>query len=286
MATASQALAHAATFLGYTEGPGNNETPFGAWAGCQGQPWCHAYTSKILADVGESIGKITYCPTGVDYFRKKKRLHAEPQAGDLFYLWFPKKDRYAHTGFVKAVEGGKIVTVEGNSNAAGSRTGGSVVSLKRTWEGTRTVFGRPAYDEAAAAVPPAIEPPFRLMPVVAEEFPAEGGFVLFAENGDTYNFLGASQPPKRPGFRTFDQPIVMSPIVDAKRAPGEKGGWLLGQDGGIYAFGARPFGTPHGQPYWSAGGERTAARLEVPGDGGAAYTVVASSGERYTYPYT
>lgn len=287
MATVADTLAHAATFLGYTEGPGKNETPFGAWAGCQGAPWCHAFTSKVLHDVGESIGKLAYCPAGVVFFREKQQLFAEPRPGDLFYQWRfvekEKRHRYAHTGFVRAVDGKKIVTIEGNSNTAGSRTGGSVVSLKREWPGTKMVFGRPAYEDVA--VKPAMGP-FHLMPVVAEEYPPEGGLVLFAENGDSYNFLGAPQPPKRPGFRTFDQPIVMSPIVDAKQAPGEKGGWLLGQDGGVYAFGTRPHGCPHGQSYWSAGGQRTAARLEVPGDGGAAYTVVASSGERYTYPYT
>lgn len=73
------------------------------------------------------------------------------------FLWFPSKGRYAHTGFVKQVDGDWIVTVEGNSNAAGSRTGGSVVSLRRRWAGTKTVFGRPLY--AAAPAAPAPPPP-------------------------------------------------------------------------------------------------------------------------------
>jgi hypothetical protein len=276
MATVAEALARASKHLGYTEGPKNNETPFGAWAGCQFQPWCHAFTSKILDEVGEGIGKIAYCPTGVVYFRDKGQLHTEPQAGDVFYLWFKDKNRYAHTGFVKAVDGNWIVTVEGNSNSAGSRTGGSVVSLRRKWKGTRTVFGRPKYD--GADVPFALGP-VQLQPIVAEQYPEGGGVVLIGENGDTYAFFGCAQPPPQPGLKQHD-PVTLAPIVDVKDAPDSPGGWLLGQDGGIYAFGAETKGCPHGQPYWA---DRQAARLDVPGDNGATYTVVATSGERYTY---
>lgn len=276
MGAAADTLARAAAHLGYTEGPKDNETPFGAWAGCQFQPWCHAFVSKILDESGEGIGKIAYCPTGVVYWRDKGRLHTEPQAGDVFYLWFEKKGRYAHTGFVKAVDGDWIVTIEGNSNKAGSRTGGSVVSLRRKWKGTRTVFGRPAYD--SQAVPFALGP-VNLRAIVAEQYPEAGGVVLIADNGDTYAFFGAPQPPPQPGVKQHD-PVQLAPIVDVKPAPGAKGGWLLGQDGGVYAFGADNKGCPQGQSYWA---DRQAARLDVPGDSNASYTVVATSGERYTY---
>lgn len=279
MATVAETLARAASHLGYAEGPKSNETPFGAWAGTQFQPWCHAFVSRILHEVGESIGRIAYCPAGVAHFRKAEQLSGTPRPGDVFYLWFPSKGRYAHTGFVKAVDGDWIVTVEGNSNKAGSRTGGSVVSLRRKWAGTRTVFGRPGYD--AKAVPFAVGP-VTLRPIVAELFPDEGGVVLVGDNGDTYAFFGAPSMPPQPGVRQHD-PVPLAPIVDHKPAPGAKGGWLLGLDGGVYAFGAPSLGEPCGKPYWSNGGAREAARLEVPGDNAAAYTVVATSGERYTY---
>jgi hypothetical protein len=279
MATAAQALERAATHLGYTEGPKDNETEFGAWAGCQFQPWCHAFTSKILHDVGESIGKIAYCPTGVAYFRDKERLFTEPQPGDVFYLYFPDMKRYAHTGFVKAVDGDWVVTIEGNTDKKGGRTGGSVMSKRRKWAGTRTVFGRPKY--ATQQVPFALGP-VPLGRIVGKILPPEGGVVLVAENGDTYAFFGANAMPAQPGFREHD-PVKLADIVDDKKAPDARGGWLLGRDGGVYAFEAPALGCPVGQPYWTQGGNREAARLDVPGDGGAAYTVVATSGERYTY---
>ncbi|HEX9968931.1 MAG TPA: CHAP domain-containing protein [Acidimicrobiales bacterium] len=276
MGTAADTLAKAAIHLGYTEGPGVDETPFGAWSGHQFQFWCHSFVSKILDEAGEGIGKIAYCPTGVVYWRERGQLHPEPQAGDVFYLYFKDLGRYAHTGFVKAVDGNWIVTIEGNSNNDGSRTGTSVVSKRRKWKGTRTVFGRPNYD--TQAVPFALGP-VKLHPIVAEQYPEGGGVVLIGDNGDTYAFFGAPQPPPQPGV-TQHSPVPLAPIVDVKPAPGTKGGWLLGQDGGIYAFGAEPKGCPQGQPYWA---DRQAARLDVPGDNGASYTVVATSGERYTY---
>jgi hypothetical protein len=151
-------LAHAKANLGFIEGPRDNETPFGEWAGAPFQPWCQSFASKMLDEAGLGVGRIAYCPAGITYWKAQGRLYASPQAGDLFYLWFPGKGRYAHVGLVDRVEGDWIVTVEGNSNAAGSRTGGMVCQLRRRWAGTRTVFGRPPFDGVAAYTPPPAPP--------------------------------------------------------------------------------------------------------------------------------
>lgn len=153
MSTALDLLAFADSFAGFVEGPGNNETPFGEWAHAQFQPWCQSYASFCLDHVGLGIGKVSYCPTGVAWYRDHGQLHSTPEVGDEFYLWFPSKNRYAHTGFVRKVDGEWIITREGNSNAAGSRTGGACVTLRRQWAGTRTVFGRPHYTTAPAPKP-------------------------------------------------------------------------------------------------------------------------------------
>lgn len=150
MSNTDQMLDAARSHLGYVEGPRNNQTPFGAWAGTNFQPWCMAYVSFILNQAGAGIGKIAFCPTGVAHYRNKGHLFTSPQRGDVFFLFFPSKNRYAHTGFVEKVDGDWIITCEGNSNAAGSRTGGSVCSNRRKWAGTRTVFGRPALNGATA----------------------------------------------------------------------------------------------------------------------------------------
>lgn len=153
MTTALDVIKFADSFAGYVEGPGNNETLFGKWAGADRQAWCHSFVSYCLDHEGVGIGKITYCPTGVVYFRNRFQLYTTPQVGDVFYQWFPSKNRYAHTGFVKAFDDEWITTREGNSNAAGSRTGGAVVSLRRRYAGTRTVFGRPLYTMPTKPIP-------------------------------------------------------------------------------------------------------------------------------------
>lgn len=147
MPTINYVLNQASKYLDprYTEGPRTNETPFGEWCGYPLQAWCMSFVSNMLHSAGLPIGKIAYVPSGVLYFKREQRLYAQPKIGDVFFLYFPSLGRYAHAGFVRDVQGDWIITVEGNSNTAGSRTGGSVVSMKRKWMGTRTVFGRPTY---------------------------------------------------------------------------------------------------------------------------------------------
>lgn len=73
----------------------------------------------------------------------------------------------------------------------------------------------------------------------------------------------------------FNPPLTLPPIVDELRAP-NGGVWLLGSDGGVFAFGGAPFlGTVVGKPYW---GTRTAARL-LPNRNG--YVIQATTGETY-----
>lgn len=154
MSNVDQLMDAARSHLGYVEGPRDNQTPFGAWAGTNFQPWCMAYVSFLLDQNGAGIGRLAFCPAGVAHFRNKGRLSTTPERGDVFFLWFPSKNRYAHTGFVDKVDGDWIITCEGNSNAAGSRTGGSVCSNRRRWRGTRTVFGRPALNGASVSPAP------------------------------------------------------------------------------------------------------------------------------------
>ncbi len=84
-------------------------------------------------------------------------------------------------------------------------------------------------------------------------------------------------PPPQPGVTVFNPPLTLPPIVSSAKDPVTGGSWLLGRDGGVFAFdGARFLGSAAGKPYFAG---RTAAQLEVTADG--RYVVVASSGERY-----
>jgi CHAP domain len=97
----------------------------------KGTPWCMAFVywcclqaqSKGLVKTG-SVLKQWH---GVDPVLKKK----VPAAGDIFIMDFGGGK--GHTGFVKSVNIAKetFETIEGNSDAKGSRTGGMVCSNNR-----------------------------------------------------------------------------------------------------------------------------------------------------------
>lgn len=75
----------------------------------------------------------------------------------------------------------------------------------------------------------------------------------------------------------FDPAVIMCPIVSELVPKSGIGVWLLGIDGGVYAFGGAPFyGSAAGQEYFF---NRKAASLEYGPNGG--YVIVATSGERY-----
>ena len=54
-----------------------------------------------------------------------------PQKGDVFGIWFPDKQRIAHVGFVDSWSDSWLITVEGNTNEAGSREGDGVLRKRR-----------------------------------------------------------------------------------------------------------------------------------------------------------
>ena len=54
-----------------------------------------------------------------------------PQKGDVFGIWFPDKQRIAHAGFVDRWSESWLITVEGNTNEAGSRDGDGVWRKRR-----------------------------------------------------------------------------------------------------------------------------------------------------------
>lgn len=88
----------------------------------------------------------------------------------------------------------------------------------------------------------------------------------------------------------YSPPLQLEPIVFSVKDQSTGGVYLLAGSGAIYALeGAQVHHLgndpqkeigPNGQPYFSG---RTAASLEVAVDG-SRYTVIATSGERYSYP--
>lgn len=83
----------------------------------------------------------------------------------------------------------------------------------------------------------------------------------------------------------YDPAIVIEPIVADLGCP-TGGAWNLASSGAVYAWGGAPYhGGANGKAYFNG---RKAARVELPNaqevSAGKVYTIVATSGERYSYP--
>jgi hypothetical protein len=60
-------------------------------------------------------------------------FHKTPEDGDLIVLYYPQKEQWGHVGIVTLVlSNERVKTIEGNTNAAGSRQGGGVHELVRS----------------------------------------------------------------------------------------------------------------------------------------------------------
>jgi hypothetical protein len=232
--TAGAFLDECRSHLGFIEGPGENETPFGKARGANFQPWCAAFVSFCLNQTGTGHGRIVYVPTIVAKYRDEGRLHTTPQVGDLFCLWFPSKKRYAHVGAVESVDGDFVWTVEGNSNKAGSRTGGAVVRLHRKWRGTRTVFARPPYQPGSLPLGHKDDSKEDAMPFTMAR--TQGGFAVVQPDGGVFAFDGAPFRKSLPGLGI----VHGFPIVGGCWTVSGDGYWLIGSDGALFAFGDAP----------------------------------------------
>lgn len=96
----------------------------------KGEPWCAAfvYWAHRAADI-EAV-RSGYSP---DWFRRNLVEKGRATGGDVFGVWFSSKKRIAHVGLIERLErGGKwVITVEGNTNDAGSREGDGVYRKRR-----------------------------------------------------------------------------------------------------------------------------------------------------------
>lgn len=102
----------------------------------KGYAWCSAFVAWCLNEV-EIPHKINaWSPTAENrnnFIYNNKNFVKEPRAGDVFTLWYNNLKRIGHTGFYHQNQNDKIiVTVEGNTNDAGSREGDGVYKKYRS----------------------------------------------------------------------------------------------------------------------------------------------------------
>lgn len=88
----------------------------------KGEPWCASFVSWVYGKAGFSTPKTAWSPNLFPI----ARLVSDPQAADVFGIYFPKLKRIAHCGIVERNKGNWIYSIEGNTNLAGSREGDGV----------------------------------------------------------------------------------------------------------------------------------------------------------------
>lgn len=139
MTTIDQVLDRAASQIGVKEQPpGSNRTAYGDWYGVSG-PWCAMFVSWCTYMEGLSLKASTakgfaYTPAGAEWFKREGRWTAAPARGHVVFFDFPgdNVNRISHVGFVEEVRAdGSIVTIEGNTDERGGRTGGQVMRKLR-----------------------------------------------------------------------------------------------------------------------------------------------------------
>ena len=105
----------------------------------KGYAWCAAFVSWCFERAGIKAIKSAYAPVwfGKDKVVWKQGKGDQPNTGDVFGIWFNNKKRIAHVGFVDAWGAKEVITVEGNTNEAGSREGDGVYRKRRL---TRQIY--------------------------------------------------------------------------------------------------------------------------------------------------
>jgi hypothetical protein len=103
----------------------------------KGQPWCAAFVTWTFKQAEVSAVVSGYSPS---WFPNKRVIYTNggtnnltPIQSDVFGIYFSSKGRIAHVGFIDQWDEGTAycMTVEGNTNDAGSREGDGVYRKRR-----------------------------------------------------------------------------------------------------------------------------------------------------------
>jgi hypothetical protein len=102
----------------------------------KGDAWCAAFVTWCFEQCGIATA-VTWPAWSPSWFTKnivwKQAKGSTPQQADVFGIWFQRKKRIAHVGFIDNWNQSDkcVMTVEGNTNEAGSREGDGVYRKRR-----------------------------------------------------------------------------------------------------------------------------------------------------------
>ena len=125
-------IAIAASQVGVKELTGNNdgvavESYLAVTGLTKGYAWCAAYVSWVYRQAGFAKPNSAWSP---DLF-PLSRITKEVLPGNLIGIYFPELKRIAHVGILVKHDGNYMVSLEGNTNIAGSREGEGVYLKRR-----------------------------------------------------------------------------------------------------------------------------------------------------------
>lgn len=150
MTTALDVLAHARRELGYNEGR-NNDNKYAKQAGhANNQPWCASFVVAMFRACGMKLpSESAYTPAMANGFKQAGAWTSRPSVGAVVFFQWPSMGRIAHVGVVESVRAdGAVVTIEGNTNSGGSRTGGAV--MRHVRRANIAGYGIPKYGGTAS----------------------------------------------------------------------------------------------------------------------------------------
>lgn len=152
--TVGDVLRIARSQIGYEEGR-NNDNKYGRAFGANHTAWCQEFVWWVFREAGlvGEMPKTAVTRVAYPWYRRHRMLVRvrDAKPGDVVWFDFSSSLKpVSHVGIVeKNLGGGRLQTIEGNTNKAGSRSGGGVLRKVRS---TRIVaVGRPRYAAAPAA---------------------------------------------------------------------------------------------------------------------------------------
>lgn len=111
-----------------------------------GNPWCSAFASWCIMQAAEALGitpEISFSASTYGLWTKNQTLQmATPTDNCVFLInhgLSKQGSRIGHVGLVVSVDGNNLETIEGNTNAGGSRNGDGV--YKRTRQVSEITYG-------------------------------------------------------------------------------------------------------------------------------------------------
>lgn len=145
MATQVKVLDWFRSQLGYIEGE-NNDNKYAKIAGhANHYAWCASFQVAGFRENKMKLGnESAFTPSLLNSLSGSKI--DKPKPGALAFLYFSSLKRVAHVGIVEEVRNdGRFVTIEGNTDYAGGRTGGRTMRKVRSPQGF--TFVMPEYDK-------------------------------------------------------------------------------------------------------------------------------------------